>query len=994
MAVLFLVSSAAVLGYYQVTVDPTKLAHRFDGIGAMDNGANSKLLHDYPEPQRSEILDHLFLPGRNGTAQLHVLKVSLGGDSRVSPGGSEAAYAHTRAEFEAGGVWTRGYTFWLMKEIFRLSYSRPSWVGGGFFFSLDSIDYNIRWLEHAKNVLGCKIDYMGMYNERYYGPTEARWIKQFRKELDNSTVSDTKLVAADMCCNEGWKIAKLMAADSELNASMAAIGAHYPATSQQVPALYHVDNTSNMPTEAALQLGTPLWASEDWVFGKTYAPVNAHRIASTTTGGWAGATVLASQLNGNYVFGTMTATNIWNALYGMYDAEFTEIVRHSLVYVESPWEGSYSLNPALQIVAHWTAFTQPGWHYVAKGHGTYALPHGGGTITTLVGTKGIRMKGEENSKPNGKGISEELVKDDTRELTIVIETMNATVAQHLQLHLINVVGQTINIGGSSSESGSGRRVEMLYAWKTVEGKIFVPQPDVRIMSNGSLHSLMLEPSSILTLSTIDVPRRTPLRKNQTTGENVLPAPFPLPYADSFDCVPAAGRVRAKKAVLPHGGLQRPLKRTQPVYQPEGMMRYLQELSGSFQVQPHRKGDGGASGDSTTGKGEGGFLQQSATSQVANTQWSASAFAVGMLGDSRWRDIAVAADVRLSILASGGANGGCKRGTVVHRHAGACTSQKSWMPYLSVQLKACVKGDVQQQWKLVDGNRAILTADGQHALSVQGGYDTGSNGVYDTNINADGSRGGTSSAAIVRPCSPQTAMVWGAEDTASGLASASASVTAEPSLSTITNVARTLCLTAPMPTPMPTLLDVGDTDVVAEEGFKEGEPTGTLCIKHLHTPDDLWQPVCQPFAGVCININHTSISEAGVHGYCFTVDRTGTWRLSYGLGVNNNADCKRTKGYGCEVTLQSGKLRRGGDGGGGGEGSDENGDGVSVWIKPAEWHALKLSKKGNKVTAFINGTRVAKYVDLMVARAGRSGVAGIVSAAIPGISFDNFRLETP
>lgn len=38
MAVLFLVSSAAVLGYYQVTVDPTKLAHRFDGIGAMDNG--------------------------------------------------------------------------------------------------------------------------------------------------------------------------------------------------------------------------------------------------------------------------------------------------------------------------------------------------------------------------------------------------------------------------------------------------------------------------------------------------------------------------------------------------------------------------------------------------------------------------------------------------------------------------------------------------------------------------------------------------------------------------------------------------------------------------------------------------------------------------------------------------------------------------------------------------------------------------------------------
>lgn len=177
-----------------------------------------------------------------------------------------------------------------------------------------------------------------------------------------------------MCCSEGWKIANLMTADAALNASVAAIGAHYPATSKQVLALFHVDSTSNMPTEAALQLGTPLWASEarmlyavvplltnsmvplyaqpvcrvvamgtfaerravwlhadlhlnvflhdtlgsqDWVFGNTYAPVNTNHTAATTTGGWAGATVLASQLNGNYIFGTMTATNIWNAVYGM-----------------------------------------------------------------------------------------------------------------------------------------------------------------------------------------------------------------------------------------------------------------------------------------------------------------------------------------------------------------------------------------------------------------------------------------------------------------------------------------------------------------------------------------------------------------------------------------------------------------------------------------------------------------------------------------------------
>jgi hypothetical protein len=169
MLAILLAATLGVGYYHRLVVDPTKLAHRFDGIGTMDNGANSKLLYDYGEPQRTEVLDYLFKPGVG--AQLHVLKVSLGGDSRVSPGGSEAAFAHTRAEFTTGGVWSRGYTFWLMKEarkrnpsilLYALSYSRPSWIGGGFFFSLDSIDYNIRWLEHAK-AIGCRIDFMGMY---------------------------------------------------------------------------------------------------------------------------------------------------------------------------------------------------------------------------------------------------------------------------------------------------------------------------------------------------------------------------------------------------------------------------------------------------------------------------------------------------------------------------------------------------------------------------------------------------------------------------------------------------------------------------------------------------------------------------------------------------------------------------------------------------------------------------------------------------------------
>jgi hypothetical protein len=42
-------------------------------------GGNSRLLVDYPEPRRSQILDYLFKPG-NGAA-VQILKVEIGGTS-------------------------------------------------------------------------------------------------------------------------------------------------------------------------------------------------------------------------------------------------------------------------------------------------------------------------------------------------------------------------------------------------------------------------------------------------------------------------------------------------------------------------------------------------------------------------------------------------------------------------------------------------------------------------------------------------------------------------------------------------------------------------------------------------------------------------------------------------------------------------------------------------------------------------------------------------
>lgn len=47
-------------------------------------GATSKLLVNYPEPQRSEILDYLFKP--NFGAALQILKVEIGGDAQSTDG--------------------------------------------------------------------------------------------------------------------------------------------------------------------------------------------------------------------------------------------------------------------------------------------------------------------------------------------------------------------------------------------------------------------------------------------------------------------------------------------------------------------------------------------------------------------------------------------------------------------------------------------------------------------------------------------------------------------------------------------------------------------------------------------------------------------------------------------------------------------------------------------------------------------------------------------
>ena len=106
---LLLLSPAVLCATYSVS--PTPQGRQFDGIGGLSGGgATSRFLPHYPEPQRSQILDFLFLP-RFGAA-VHILKVEIGGDAQ-STEGTEASHMHTREDEN----YQRGYEWWELNCI-------------------------------------------------------------------------------------------------------------------------------------------------------------------------------------------------------------------------------------------------------------------------------------------------------------------------------------------------------------------------------------------------------------------------------------------------------------------------------------------------------------------------------------------------------------------------------------------------------------------------------------------------------------------------------------------------------------------------------------------------------------------------------------------------------------------------------------------------------------------------------------------------------------
>src|SRR6185312_15950102 len=201
-----------------VTVDGGSSGRTFDGIGAISGGGgNSRLLVDYPEPQRSQILDYLFKPGYG--ASLQILKIEIGGDTN-STDGAEASHEHSRGVIDCD----QGYEWWLAQQakarnpgikIYGLAWGAPGWINGGF-WSTDTVNYLMDWFGCAKQH-NLTVDYLGGWNERDYNTT---WYENLKSALNSHGYGATKVVGAD----SGWGVADTMTSDSTFNNSVDIVG--------------------------------------------------------------------------------------------------------------------------------------------------------------------------------------------------------------------------------------------------------------------------------------------------------------------------------------------------------------------------------------------------------------------------------------------------------------------------------------------------------------------------------------------------------------------------------------------------------------------------------------------------------------------------------------------------------------------------------------------------------------------------------------------------
>jgi hypothetical protein len=342
-----------------ISVNGNSQGKTFGGIGAISGGGgNTRLLTDYPAAQQQQILDYLFRPGYG--ADLQILKVEIGGDTN-STDGSESSIEHTSGAVSCGN----GYEFWLMEQakarnpnikLYGLAWGAPGWLGGGNFWSTDTINYLVSWLNCAK-ADGLTVNYLGGWNERGYNVS---WYEQLRSALNAAGYSSVQIVGAD----SDWSIASDIAANPTFASAVSIIGVHYPCQGGDG------GNADTCPGNAtATSTGKPLWASE-----------NGSQDLNS------GAPALIRSITRGYTDAGLTAYINWPVVAAIYPN--LPYNTDGLILANQPWSGAYSVGESLWATAQVTQFTQPGWQFLDSGSGYLGGAEANGSYVSLKSANG------------------------------------------------------------------------------------------------------------------------------------------------------------------------------------------------------------------------------------------------------------------------------------------------------------------------------------------------------------------------------------------------------------------------------------------------------------------------------------------------------------------------------------------------------------------------------------------------------------------------------
>eukprot|EP01064_Diplonema_japonicum_P022994 TRINITY_DN3336_c1_g1_i1.p1 TRINITY_DN3336_c1_g1~~TRINITY_DN3336_c1_g1_i1.p1 ORF type:complete len:825 (+),score=228.69 TRINITY_DN3336_c1_g1_i1:51-2477(+) len=459
-------------------VDKTNQDQAFNGIGGLSGGgATSRLLVDYKEPMRTQILDYLFKP--NFGANLQILKVEIGGDSQ-STDGTETSHMHSKDDLDV----TRGYEWWLMKEakarnpdikLYGLPWAFPGWVGNDpttgvpsgspFTYPNQTSNYILQWIKGAKNTHGLDIDYIGIWNER---SSSASYAQSLRDTFAQNGFGDIKIVAKD----GGADICTTLQQDPAYAKTVDIIGLHYPSDYSD----YSVCHSLNKP----------VWASEE---SSSYDDYN-------------GAACWARVTASHYVLSGMTASIMWNLVGAYYHG--TNWYASSMLTSVQPWSGFWENMEVVWATAHITQFTKIGWKYLKNGSGSGQLTNGG-FYTTLVDPTGtdftiIVVKiSHEHAPCTRPGLPKETVNPETATFKLAADMGNVS---------------TLAFWRSNFEAATKMEFEK--------------QPDMQI-ANGEF-TIPIALGDFFTFSTV---------RTATKGAYTPPASvpsFPLPHSDDFDGV--------------------------------------------------------------------------------------------------------------------------------------------------------------------------------------------------------------------------------------------------------------------------------------------------------------------------------------------------------------------------------------------------------------------------------------------------------------------------